>query len=36
MKVIKLYTWAHCPYCRSAKQLLEDKGLKYVEIDIYN
>ncbi|MBI4855963.1 MAG: glutathione S-transferase N-terminal domain-containing protein [Acetobacterium sp.] len=36
MKEIKLYTWAHCPYCRAARELLEEKGLKYTDIDIYN
>jgi glutaredoxin 3 len=36
MKEIKLYTWAHCPYCRGAKNLLEAKGLSYTETEIYN
>ncbi|WP_373483605.1 glutaredoxin domain-containing protein [Acetobacterium sp.] len=36
MKEIKLYSWSHCPYCRAAKKLLDDRGLKYTEIDIYN
>jgi len=35
-KEIKLYTWAHCPYCNGAKKLLDDKGLNYTDIDIYN
>jgi glutaredoxin 3 len=32
---IKLYTWAHCPYCNNAKRLLKAKGLAYTDIDIY-
>ncbi|HEY5537080.1 MAG TPA: glutaredoxin domain-containing protein [Acetobacterium sp.] len=35
-KEITLYTWAHCPYCVGAKIFLDNKGLKYTEIDIHN
>lgn len=35
-KEITLYTWAHCPYCSGAKIFLDNKGLKYTEIDIHN
>ncbi|KNZ42977.1 glutaredoxin family protein [Acetobacterium bakii] len=35
-KEIKLYTWAHCPYCKSAVRLLDDRGIKYTNIDIHN
>jgi len=35
-KEIKLYTWAHCPYCKSAIKLLDDRGLEYTNIDIQN
>jgi len=35
-KEIKLYTWPHCPYCKSAKKLLDDRGLEYTNIDIQN
>jgi glutaredoxin 3 len=35
-KVIKLFTWAHCPYCKAAIRLLDERGLNYSEIDIHN
>lgn len=35
-KEIKLFTWAHCPYCNGAKKLLQEKGLKYTDIEIYD
>ncbi|MBC3804167.1 glutaredoxin 3 [Acetobacterium fimetarium] len=35
-KEIKLYTWAFCPYCNHAKKLLDGKGLKYTDIEIYD
>ena len=35
-KEIKLYTGAHCSYCIGAKRFLDDKGLKYTDIDIHN
>ncbi|MBK5243792.1 MAG: glutathione S-transferase N-terminal domain-containing protein [Eubacteriaceae bacterium] len=35
-KEIKLYTWAHCPYCNGAKRFLDEKGLQYTDIDIYS
>ena len=32
MAKIKIYTTDYCPYCKAAKNLLEDKGLSYEEI----
>lgn len=29
-----VYSSAHCPYCTMAKQLLENKGIKYTEIRV--
>ncbi|WKY45616.1 glutaredoxin domain-containing protein [Eubacteriaceae bacterium ES2] len=34
-KDIRLYIWNHCPYCRGAKRLLDEKNLQYQEIDIF-
>ena len=34
MKNITVYSKDYCPYCKSAKALLESKGLSYVEIDV--
>ena len=36
MKLAKvhLYTTTHCPYCRAAKSLLEQKGVEFEEIDL--
>ncbi len=34
MKPIKLYTWRTCPFCRKAKQLLNDNGYAFEEVDI--
>ncbi|MGE0489060.1 MAG: glutaredoxin 3 [Vulcanimicrobiota bacterium] len=28
---VEIYTWQTCPYCWRAKQLLEDKGIAYIE-----
>jgi len=36
MSVIKLYTTQICPFCISAKRLLDDKGLSYTEISVDN
>lgn len=33
MNKIEIYSWSWCPYCRAAKNLLEKKGLEYVEYD---
>ena len=32
MKKITVYSLTYCPYCKSAKKLLDSKGLKYEEI----
>jgi glutaredoxin 3 len=34
MTRIVLYTTQYCGYCRAAKQLLNDKGYTFVEIDV--
>ncbi|MBC3798638.1 glutaredoxin domain-containing protein [Acetobacterium tundrae] len=34
-KEIKLYTWPHCPYSNGAKRLLNERGLKYIDVNIY-
>ncbi|MBS7527217.1 glutathione S-transferase N-terminal domain-containing protein [Fusibacter paucivorans] len=31
MKLIKVYTWAFCPYCIQAKMLLDREGIAYEE-----
>lgn len=31
MAKVEIYTWTYCPYCISAKQLLDSKGVKYTE-----
>lgn len=31
---VVVYTKDYCPYCHSAKALLEDKGVEYKEIDV--
>ena len=35
-KEIKLFTWAHCPYCKAATRLLDERGLSYTNVDIHN
>ena len=34
MPKIILYSKAHCPYCEGAKQLLQEKGVAFQEIDV--
>ncbi|MGB0952856.1 MAG: glutaredoxin 3 [Planctomycetota bacterium] len=34
MAKIEIYTKTTCPYCVRAKQLLENKGQEWVEIDL--
>lgn len=34
MPKVEIYTTNWCPYCNAAKQLLEDKGVPYEEIDV--
>ena len=31
---VEIYTWRSCPYCISAKNLLEDKGVEFTEYAI--
>ncbi|AGF74213.1 glutaredoxin 3 [Bartonella australis AUST/NH1] len=33
MKKITLYTRPNCPYCIKARALLDEKGVKYTDID---
>lgn len=33
-KSIKLYTWGYCPFCIRAKNLLDEKGLAYEEVNL--
>jgi GrxC family glutaredoxin len=34
MKIIKIYTTGHCPFCIKAKSLLNKKKIKFSEIDV--
>jgi glutaredoxin 3 len=34
MKPVTLYTTDYCPYCRSAKALLNRRGITYEEINL--
>ncbi len=34
MAEIEIYTTPFCPYCLWAKQLLDEKGVPYTEIDV--
>lgn len=34
MKPVTVYTTDYCPYCRSAKALLEKRGVTYEEINL--
>ena len=34
MRSVTLYTTGMCPYCRSAKALLEKRGVAYEEINL--
>jgi glutaredoxin 3 len=34
MKTVTVYTTDMCPYCRSAKTLLERRGISYHEINL--
>jgi glutaredoxin 3 len=34
MPTVEIYTTRYCPYCISAKALLDRKQVKYVEIDV--
>ena len=31
MANVEIYTWSTCPFCRRAKKLLDQKGVKYTE-----
>lgn len=33
-KTAKLYTWGHCPYCIRAKNLLNEIGIAFEEINL--
>lgn len=34
MKRVEIYTKDHCPYCRRAKELLENKNVPFIEYDV--
>jgi glutaredoxin 3 len=34
MKLVTVYTTDYCPYCRSAKALLNKRGVAYEEINL--
>jgi glutaredoxin 3 len=34
MANVEIYTWSTCPFCRRAKQLLNKKGVNYIEYEI--
>lgn len=34
MRKAELYTWKFCPFCINAKELLDEKGIKYEEYNI--
>ena len=34
MKPVTVYTWANCPYCIRAKDLLGKKGVPFEEINL--
>ena len=34
MDQVIIYTKDYCPYCASAKALLQDKGVSFTEIDV--
>lgn len=34
MRPVEIYTTPMCPYCHSAKRLLDRKGVAYREIDV--
>jgi glutaredoxin 3 len=36
MQPVEMYVTNHCPYCVSAKALLDKRGVKYQVIDITN
>ena len=35
MAMVEIYTTPFCPYCVRAKRLLSRKGVKFVEIDLW-
>lgn len=36
MKKVELYVWNTCPFCMSAKRLLDQKGIEYEVHNIQN
>lgn len=34
MKKVEIYTKSYCPFCRRAKELLQLKGIDFIEYDI--
>ena len=35
MQKVEMYTTPICGFCRAAKRLLDNKGVKYTEIDLF-
>ncbi len=35
MPTVEVYSTPFCPYCARAKRLLDGKGVRYTEIDLY-
>ena len=34
MTQVTIYSKDYCPYCKAAKQILDNKGIEYTEIDV--
>lgn len=34
MATVEIYTSAFCPFCHRAKRLLDEKGVRYNEVDV--
>jgi glutaredoxin 3 len=34
MKPVTIYSTQTCPFCHRAKQLLQDRGIPYTEVDV--
>jgi len=34
MKNVTIYSKDYCPYCKAAKQIFDQKGIEYNEIDV--
>ena len=36
MQPVEIYTSPLCGYCHAAKRLLNEKGVSYIEIDVFS